>query len=153
MNAKRRNIIQKESAQTFDLERYNWKNRLLFAFAPSIDHPSVKLQRQKMKEQSPDMAERDLVMIGVFEKAQSRAGDLRVDGEAAAALREKFKIEAGRFTVLLIGKDGTEKFRALEPVTPAQIFGLIDSMPMRGEEIKQRQGQRGKNDAHRDGAR
>jgi hypothetical protein len=35
----------------------------------------------------------------------------------------------------LIGKDGTVKLRSAEPVPVKDIFGLIDSMPMRRQEM------------------
>jgi hypothetical protein len=36
---------------------------------------------------------------------------------------------------LLIGKDGGVKLRSSEPVSVKDIFGLIDSMPMRRQEM------------------
>ena len=43
---------------------------------------------------------------------------------------------AGGFTVILIGKNGGEKKRFLEPVQPAALFDIIDQMPMRRREMK-----------------
>ena len=42
--------------------------------------------------------------------------------------------EDTRFAAILIGKDGGIKLRADRPVAPDQLFGLIDSMPMRANE-------------------
>lgn len=40
------------------------------------------------------------------------------------------------FTLVLIGKDGGEKFRSYKPVSAKDIFDRVDVMPMRIEEIK-----------------
>lgn len=40
------------------------------------------------------------------------------------------------FTFLLVGKDGSEKFRATEMVTRQKLFATIDAMPMRKQEMK-----------------
>ncbi|MCF0049134.1 DUF4174 domain-containing protein [Dyadobacter sp. LJ53] len=44
---------------------------------------------------------------------------------------------ANAFTFILIGRDGGEKLKSSEVVTPDKLFGLIDAMPMRKQEIKQ----------------
>ena len=40
------------------------------------------------------------------------------------------------FTFVLIGLDGGEKMRSTKVVSLEQLFGLIDSMPMRQWELK-----------------
>ena len=42
------------------------------------------------------------------------------------------------FSVILIGKDGGVKLRSAEPVSAEAIFGLIDGMPMRQREMRNR---------------
>jgi len=44
-------------------------------------------------------------------------------------------VQAGTFQVLLIGKDGGVKLRSSGPVSMKDLFGLIDSMPMRQQEM------------------
>ena len=39
---------------------------------------------------------------------------------------------------MLIGKDGGVKLRQEEPISVADLFALIDSMPMRKQEMGQR---------------
>ena len=50
-------------------------------------------------------------------------------------LNKKYHIKAGSFTVILLGKDGTEKFRTDEILLPQKLFAIIDAMPMRQAEI------------------
>ena len=61
-----------------------------------------------------------------------------LDAQTAAALREKFDSPPGRFTVILVGKDGGVKLMRYTGTRLNDIFALIDAMPMRQEEIRQK---------------
>ena len=50
-------------------------------------------------------------------------------------LNKKYHIKEGSFTVILLGKDGTEKFRTEEILLPQKLFAIIDAMPMRQAEM------------------
>ena len=51
-------------------------------------------------------------------------------------LHKKLSVNEGIFTVVLIGKDGTEKFRTASLLLPQKLFAVIDAMPMRQSEMK-----------------
>jgi hypothetical protein len=55
-------------------------------------------------------------------------------------LAKRHHIKSGQFTILLIGRDGSEKYRTHEPVTTKRLFGIIDAMPMRQSEIQSKSG-------------
>lgn len=68
--------------------------------------------------------------------AAAQAGErdlviLRADG----ALRAALGIGAAANEAVLVGKDGGVKARWKEPVAPAVVFALIDTMPMRRAEM------------------
>ena len=52
-------------------------------------------------------------------------------------MRQKFSVRQGSFLVILIGKDGEEKMRR-QKVNLTEIFAVIDGMPMRQREMKER---------------
>jgi len=52
-------------------------------------------------------------------------------------LRKKFSAGQGSFLAILIGKDGEEKIRR-QKVSLTEIFAVIDGMPMRQREMKER---------------
>jgi len=56
--------------------------------------------------------------------------------KAVEDIRGRLGVRSGPFQVYLIGKDGTVKLRSAEPVPVKDIFGLIDSMPMRRQEME-----------------
>jgi hypothetical protein len=51
---------------------------------------------------------------------------------------KQFGVMEEEFRVMLIGKDGGVKLNSEQPVTVNQIFELIDSMPMRHHEMRQK---------------
>lgn len=53
-------------------------------------------------------------------------------------LRRKCGVRDRGFAVVLVGKDGGVKETWREPVDPARIFGLINRMPMRRDEVRAR---------------
>lgn len=73
--------------------------------------------------------------LGVTER------DLKIEGvEFNDELAKRYHIKSGQFTILLIGRDGGEKYRAHVPVTTQKLFGIIDTMPMRKSEIQNKSG-------------
>jgi hypothetical protein len=69
--------------------------------------------------------------LGVTER------DLKIEAvEFNNGLAKRYHIKSGQFTLLLIGRDGTEKYRTYAPITTQKLFGIIDEMPMRKSEIQ-----------------
>ena len=60
--------------------------------------------------------------------------------EHAAWAWERYGVEPGRFAAVLVGKDGTVKHRSDKPVEPDGLYALIDEMPMRRREMRERGG-------------
>jgi hypothetical protein len=62
---------------------------------------------------------------------------------ALAGLNERdftvqIRFDAKTFSVVLIGKDGGEKLRRTTPLSPEELFAIVDAMPMRRAEIRER---------------
>ena len=102
----------------------NTKRKLLLV-AENAANSSLQQQLALAATDSAGFAERDLKI------------ELVTPGNNAALYQ---KITAGKkgFTVVLIGKDGGEKFRDHQPISVQHLFGLIDAMPMRRAEIKKK---------------
>lgn len=95
-----------------------WDRRPILVFAAAGD-PRLAEQVTRFEAHGAALAERDTLVI--------------VDTLGASALRERFAPEG--FTVILVGKDGGEKFRAGRVVDPEEINARIDRMPMRRREM------------------
>ncbi|HEV7301356.1 MAG TPA: DUF4174 domain-containing protein [Tepidisphaeraceae bacterium] len=110
---------------TIDLSTYQWQNRVIVIFAPAATDANAVQQRTSLNADPQAIGDRDLVIVEVIG-----------DRHHTAAVRQQYGVPTSQFTVLLIGKDAGEKLRATEPVEPAAIFRLIDSMPMRQREMR-----------------
>ena len=120
----------------FDLSQFKWKNRLLLLFSPHRDHPFFGSLHQAMTNRKGDVANRDLIVFEIFEEGPSRVNGGDIDPQNVLSLRKQFNAPSGEFTLVLIGKDGELKLKRRERTEIEDIFGLIDSMPMRRQEMR-----------------
>jgi hypothetical protein len=131
-------IISKTEAWTMDLQRFKWNNRLLFIFAPQSSQSFFIDLHKEITSQRDGVSDRDLVVFEIFETGQSFMDSTQIDSQTAEGIRREFDVPLGRFTVILVGKDGGVKLRVNDPVQLGDIFGLIDAMPMRQQEMRQK---------------
>jgi Domain of unknown function (DUF4174) len=95
----------------------NPRRLLLFA----RDGASFQLQLQLLAKDSIGLSERD-VKIEIFSFQNT--------------LARKYSVDKSQLTVILIGRDGGEKYRTHVPVSTQTLFDIIDSMPMRQSEMR-----------------
>jgi hypothetical protein len=124
------------------LEDYRWKHRLILAFSPSTEDPGYRAFAKEIAVQAEEVIDRDLLVFHILETGEIKLGESSLQTGAGDYLRESFSISPGRFTVLLIGKDGGVKLRREGGVELNEIFSLIDTMPMRQREMKEKSKQR-----------
>lgn len=118
-----------------------WEKRILIVAAPSAGDEKVRTQLDRFRAGAAELKDRDLVLYAVLGESGSFEGDVAENpGKLAHDIRKQFNIPADSFRVLLIGKDGGVKMERSEPVETGELFELIDSMPMRQQEM-QRDGQ------------
>jgi hypothetical protein len=121
------------------LAGYRWENRLLLVFAPDVDSTLYLRQQEMLLDAKPGLNERDVVVISVLKDIVSTKE--RPDAPVSADdLRDAYDVSPHDFRVVLIGRDGGVKLRQDEPILAADLFALIDSMPMRMQEMGRRPG-------------
>ncbi|NNF15857.1 MAG: DUF4174 domain-containing protein [Gammaproteobacteria bacterium] len=118
----------------FTLTRYHWRNRVLVISAPRQDDRRLQAQREAVAVTTEDFTDRDLVLITVVDDAPSTAGDRPLTATETAAVRVDLNIPSGSFALRLVGKDGSVKLSDSSTRSMAEIYTLIDSMPMRQSE-------------------
>ena len=123
---------------TVDLRAYQWKNRLLILFAPSEDDPVYQSFKEQLERRNQEVQERDLLIFHVPETGEDRVGHLPLNRGQVLFLRKKFSILTGQHIAILIGKDGEVKLRGELPLGLSEIFSVIDAMPMRQLEMRER---------------
>ena len=119
------------------LESLKWEKRPILLFAKSRSFAQLGKQLDLLRDYRPDLQERDIVVLSTTGNQETSAaiGYVSIDRGTARLLRRRFEPDMKGLTVILIGKDGGEKGRWTSVVEPQEIFDLIDSMPMRQQEI------------------
>ncbi len=113
-----------------------WEKRVLLVFAPADDHRERQHQRALLDAVEGGLGERDMTVIEAF-------GDERllIDGRdqstSGASFYDRYGVDRSEFRVILVGKDGSVKLERERAVDSADLFALIDSMPMRRYEMLQ----------------
>jgi len=130
--------IGDQRAMDFRLDSLRWKKRPLLIFSP--DQTSLPFQRLlgRLNELQPQIRDREMAILQIVGDDQATLDGEPITAESAEHLRARFKIPEGEFAVILVGKDGTEKFRSQHAVNMQKLFERIDSMPMRQREMRQR---------------
>lgn len=121
----------------FNLNDYRWENRVILLFAEDSTDEQYQNQVELLHSEMEGLDDRDLLLVSVFLEGESQLNGQRITDESASELRGAYWDEAQSFTFILIGKDGGVKIRADEVVEADQLFGRIDSMPMRQREMRE----------------
>jgi hypothetical protein len=115
-----------------ELTEFRWKKRILLIIDSNNDLPARNIQVSKFVARNDEMKERDLDLFVCTGKEVLDKDGLKTNIDPA-------KIPYGEFQgVILIGKDGGVKLRKKFIVEPGEVFDLIDQMPMRRAEMKNR---------------
>ncbi len=126
------------SAAAQSLDAYRWKSRLLFVFTPAIDDPLFVEQYNLLREAADELETRRLkIMLVTPDGDRSNTGIFLTESNSDYYY-DYFSVEPFQLELILVGLDGTEKFRAKNSVTPVSVLlTLIDGMPMRQRELIQ----------------
>lgn len=114
------------SGDSVDLSEFVWINRPLVVFADSPADPRFIQQMEFLNEGLDELRERDVVIL--TDSDRNSGSDLRD------------KLHPRGFMLVLIGKDGTIFLRKPLPWDVREITRVIDKMPMRQQEIRDRRG-------------
>ncbi|WP_216689518.1 DUF4174 domain-containing protein [Hymenobacter siberiensis] len=112
------------------LREYRWKKRVLLLAAPTAEQADFKAQKALLAAEKAGMAARDFVVLEVFYNQLSTTDQ--------QFLTKKTGVSPPAFAAVLIGKDGGVKERSSHPIQTAILFGTVDKMPMRREEMRQK---------------
>ena len=115
-------IISSEDVE--NLDEFLWINRPLIVFADNPADPRYVQQISYITARLDDLARRDVVVL------------TDTDPGARSALRQKLRPRG--FMLVLIGKDGTIYLRKPLPWDVREITSVIDKLPMRQQEVRER---------------
>ena len=133
-------MLAATSAQAIDAARLMpelvWQKRVLLIFAANQDGADYRQQQTLLKTVADGLIDRDMAVIRVFSD-NHLVIDLQSYDQSVASFHQHFAVAPGEFRVILVGKDGTIKLDRDSAVSDDDLFSLIDSMPMRRQEILQ----------------
>ena len=131
-------VVLSNHAKSDYLKKFLWQNRLLVIFAPRDINSNLSLQKEIIAKSYYGSLERQIriieVVVSMPVKVDGRA-DVTLEG---SKLRQEYGVTKDQFSVVLIGKDGSEKGRWSEPLGSSHLFQIIDKMPMRMDEMRER---------------
>jgi hypothetical protein len=123
------------SAVAQKIEQHRWKERLILIFAPNEDDPAYLEQVARLQDSDRELKARKVVVYQILPLVYNRGINTRVWQTREAGTLAGIRAEDG-FGILLIGLDGGVKLRSRQVVNPEKLWALIDTMPMRKAERK-----------------
>ena len=120
--------------QTFSA--FKWENRVLLVFVPEVDDTSYSKQIAYLQKHEIGLQERKIKVITVFR--DSLLGYQPSDQMQVVCTKiwERFMPSQAQLQTILIGLDGSEKWRTYFFNDIELLFDRIDAMPMRRSEIR-----------------
>ena len=116
------------------MEEYTRRFRPLLIFSPCDDGLELEKQRAELNSSIDGLRERDLVLIEIVGDRVDTVLGPACDADAAS-LRAQHGVAGDRFAAVLVGKDSGIKLKSETPISTADLFSLIDAMPMRRQEM------------------
>ena len=128
---------QLANGQNDMLEQYEWKNRLILLFG-SMSQPSVEKQITELEKDPDGITDRDLLIFHTDKDEVRFILKSSNPSLSASQLRNRYNIGEKEFRYILIGKDGGVKLNKKEFVPNRDLYSVIDAMPMRQREMRER---------------
>lgn len=120
------------------LNRFQWKSRVVVVFTPDETDPMFEEQFRLLRAANDQFEQRNVVFIFATPGGNHENMGIFLDEAAALNWYDYFNPYEYQMELVLVGLDGTEKYRARNRLTPASILlNLIDGMPLRQAEIMQ----------------
>ena len=109
-----------------------WKHRVLLIFSPSQQTAEYREQLDQLRADPAGLQERDVQVYRIFPAGLiTSERDVLEHNDLSDQYRSQYGVDPETFTVILVGKDGTEKLRTDQVLRTDKLYAVIDAMPMR----------------------
>ena len=110
------------------LEKYLWKNRIVITFSPSRNNTERNYFINSINRNLCKFNSRNIIHFDFIFNEKNQ------EIEKFESFFENLSLSTSEFRLILIGKDGGIKLNSRK-ISLEEIFSLIDTMPMRQEEM------------------
>ena len=110
------------------LDKYLWKNRVVVTFSPSKNNTERNFFLNSINRNLCNFNSRNIIHIDFIFNEKNQ------EIEIFESYFENLSLSTSEFRLILIGKDGGIKLNSRK-IFLEEIFSLIDTMPMRQEEM------------------
>lgn len=122
-----------------NLTKHHWENRVLIVKAQTLESVKYHDQIKEFRNSVNELKERKLIIYQILGEKYRELNINQKDtsGEWKKIEKQNSQIwnEKEDFKVILIGLDGGVKLEKDEILRKEELFGRIDSMPMRKKEL------------------
>ncbi|MCW8850661.1 MAG: DUF4174 domain-containing protein [Melioribacteraceae bacterium] len=115
-----------------DFSKHKWENRLVIIFTQDSNDSLYQKQLKELTNSKEDLLERRILVYHILPDIYK----IGLNTENEWKDHTNFKVKDIPFEISLIGLDGGLKLSQTEILTAEKLFGIIDQMPMRRIEIK-----------------
>ncbi len=122
-------------AQT--LEKHQWKHRVLLLMTEDLKNEYYTQQLDLLQSDIDGLKDRKLIIYSITKKAYATGFDNQ-EWQNSKKYYSTYKKNLKPFEVILIGLDGDIKLRKSTTLPLKELFSIIDSMPMRINEMRQK---------------
>ena len=129
-------MVINEDMMGKDLSEHKWNNRLVLLIANDTDNKDLQLQLEELKKDIPGLDDRKILIYKILPNKYQIESPDEADWVISSDLYNKYRQLDSPFEFILIGLDGGIKLSEEEPVSSKELFSIIDRMPMRAQELK-----------------
>ena len=120
------------------LGEHVWKDRVLLLVTNDLENNHYQEQFDILRTDPEGLKDRKLVIYSLTPNSYAR-GLHALKWSGGKELFKKYKTSSVPFEIILIGLDGGVKLRQGSVIELNGLFARIDAMPMRANELRQRQ--------------
>ncbi|XP_054852439.1 sushi repeat-containing protein SRPX2 isoform X3 [Eublepharis macularius] len=124
------------------MDQFYDKRRLLIVSAPDPSDRYYKMQNSMLQQATCGLDLRHITIIelvGLPPHEVGRIHEHRLSDNIIEGLRQFLHITRSRFNMVFVGKDGVDRDRYIQPVTPEELFSFVDTYLLSSQEQLQRE--------------
>jgi septum formation topological specificity factor MinE len=129
-------IFTNEEMKGIDLSKHKWKNRIVLVFANDTSLTIFNKQLEELGKDLLGILDRKIVIYKILPNKFQLEIDVENKWEFSSNLYNDYRQFDSQFEFALIGLDGGIKLTRNQPVSSEELFSIIDQMPMREQELK-----------------